>query len=192
VCFVSAAIVAGGCSQKSEAPPSPTIPVETARINSEDKSETPLPTNELALATTEESPSPQEEALHEAEQQAEPAFQPPYPHRTNPFQQPNVEQLVRSGLRESTGGVLQLKGFSNNNGQPRVLLAMDEQLAPLAEGEEWFGVRIIEIAPPQVILQRGRIRWTESLFERRYETTDAVPTNTKADSPKDLDTKANS
>ncbi len=131
------------------------------------------------LAVVDEESSLKEVALREEEQQSEPAYESPYPHRANPFQQPNVEQIARSGLLESTGGVLKLKGFTNN-GQARVLLAMDDRLAPLAEGEEWNGVKIIEISPPRVILQRGRIRWTESLFERRYGAADIVPKNTNS------------
>ncbi len=165
------ALFAAGCSQETPTPLAQPISAEVAPKNFDDDEEDPRTTEPQSVASVDNNLASRKEALPGNEQPIEAAFEPPYPHRTNPFQQPNVEQIARSGLLESTGGVIQLKGFSNN-GQSRVLLAMDDRLAPLAEGDEWFGVKIIEINPPRVILQRGRIRWTESIFKRSYGDAD--------------------
>lgn len=47
--------------------------------------------------------------------------------------------------------------------QPRVVLAIDDVVTPLAGGEESSGVKVISIAPPRAVLQRGRSRWTATI-----------------------------
>ena len=185
------ALFAAGCSQETSTPLAQPISAQVAPNEFDGDPKVPGTTEPRPVAKVDNNLASQKEALPEKKEPIEAAFEPPYPHRANPFQQPNVEQIARSGLLESTGGVIQLKGFTNN-GQSRVLLAMDDHLAPLAEGDEWFGVKIIEISPPRVILQRGRIRWTESLFERRYGATDAMPTHTQSISREGSDANVDS
>lgn len=93
-------------------------------------------------------------------------FQPPYPNRRDPFRQPDVRKLASDDREavEDTAGVA-LKGFLNVNGL-RALMAIDGRVLALAPGEQLEGIRVIEIAPPQIILQRGRLRWSESLYTR--------------------------
>ena len=55
-----------------------------------------------------------------------------------------------------------LMGFANVD-TPRVVLAIDGVVTPLANGDEAEGVRVISISPPTAVLQRGRSRWTASL-----------------------------
>jgi hypothetical protein len=43
------------------------------------------------------------------------------------------------------------------------VLAIDGVISPIPEGGEKFGVQVISINPPHVVLQRGRSRWTASL-----------------------------
>lgn len=142
----------------------------------------------MAVASVDPTTLTGERALPQAVQvPTAPEFQPPYPHRTNPFQQPNVEQVARSGMLESSGGLIELKGFIDV-GKPRVLLAMDDRLEPLAEGDEWHGVKVIKINHHQVILQRGRIRWTESLFDRHLDSSESEPTTTDSSSSEPIET----
>ncbi len=92
------------------------------------------------------------------------AFEPPYPHRTNPFLRPDSRQFVTSE-NQWTDQItpVQLKGFIKV-GTPRVLLAIDGNVLAVQEGQERAGVRVITIDPPQVVLQRGSIRWAEKLY----------------------------
>lgn len=169
-----------GCSQEPASAPTSAASVQTSTYISEE----PGTSDMLAVANIDTS-SPAETATPaEVQRAAPPEFTPPYPHRNNPFQQPNVEQVARSGMMESNGGFIELKGFIDV-GKPRVLLAMDDRLQPLYEGDEWHGVKVIQIDEPQVILQRGRIRWTESLFDRfdeevSIEASDSAPSSSDA------------
>ena len=88
-------------------------------------------------------------------------FDPPFPGRTALFAPPRGGQTsVRRD--DDLGETIELKGFVNVNG-PQVVLAIDGVISPIPEGGEKFGVQVISINPPQVVLQRGRNRWTASL-----------------------------
>jgi hypothetical protein len=89
------------------------------------------------------------------------AFTPPFPNRVDLFQPPKrAEGTQHRG--ETNEGLVELKGFVNVDG-PRVVLSIDGAIAPLPEGGEKYGVQVISINPPSVVLQRGRSRWTASL-----------------------------
>ncbi|MCA9238539.1 MAG: hypothetical protein KDA44_23870 [Planctomycetales bacterium] len=60
------------------------------------------------------------------------------------------------------GESVELMGFVNVD-RPRAVLTIDGQVAPVAEGDVKFGVEVISIKPPVVVLQRGRERWQASL-----------------------------
>ncbi len=111
------------------------------------------------------------------------SFQPPYSHRTDPFRPPNIEELLKDGRLSPDTGPVELKGFVRN-GPPKVLLALNDSLAALSAGQQWGGIEVIEIAPPRVILQRGRVRWTESLYGQQR---DRVTPAEQVDSPESLD-----
>jgi hypothetical protein len=64
--------------------------------------------------------------------------------------------------RDDEGETVELKGFVNVD-QPKVVLAIDGVISPIAEGGEKYGVHVISIQPPSVVLQRGRNRWTATL-----------------------------
>ena len=126
----------------------------------------PVVATPVTNAGTEASASPA--AADEADGTATPAavaaaasFDPPFPHRTELFAPPRGGQsMVRRD--EEHGETVELKGFVNVNG-PQVVLAIDGVLSPIPEGGEKYGVQVISIHPPSVVLQRGRSRWTASL-----------------------------
>ncbi len=90
-------------------------------------------------------------------------FVAPYPHRMDPFHRPDLHKLVQArGSARGDGADVRLKGFVNVDGL-RALLAVDGNVVSVRPGEECAGVEVIEVAPPRVILQRGRLRWTEDL-----------------------------
>jgi hypothetical protein len=88
-------------------------------------------------------------------------FVPPFPDRLELFEPPKrAQSTVR---REDEGGeTVELKGFVNVD-KPRVMLLIDGVIAPIPEGGEKYGVQVISIQPPNVVLQRGRSRWTATL-----------------------------
>ena len=88
-------------------------------------------------------------------------FDPPFPHRTELFEPPRGGQgTVRRD--EEHGETIELKGFVDVDG-PQVILSIDGVLSPIPAGGERYGVQVISIHPPSVVLQRGRNRWTASL-----------------------------
>lgn len=88
-------------------------------------------------------------------------FTPPFPNRVDLFEPPKRDEgRVHRG--DNTEELVELKGFVNVDG-PRVVLSIDGVVAPLAEGGEKYGVQVISIHPPSVVLQRGRSRWTATL-----------------------------
>jgi hypothetical protein len=87
-------------------------------------------------------------------------FTPPFPARQELFEPPKrAQSTVR---RDESGDTVELKGFINVSG-PKVVLSIDGVIAPIAEGDEKYGVQVISIDPPSVVLQRGRSRWTATL-----------------------------
>ena len=87
----------------------------------------------------------------------------PFPEREELFRVPNRPE----GRAESRGevGEVALKGFVNT-GQPKVLLIVDGQLEALAAGDQRGDLVVIQIAPPEVTLERGRLRWVQSIRAR--------------------------
>jgi len=121
---------------------------------------------EGASSVTEQADDQLSDAETATEQKAndvpeEVAFAPPYPDRMTLFQAP--KRQGRGGSR-STGQSetsVELLGFVNVNG-PRVALAIDGLVTTIAEGEQEYGIEVISIQPPAVVLQRGRQRWQAS------------------------------
>jgi hypothetical protein len=88
-------------------------------------------------------------------------FAPPFPERLELFEPPKrAQSTVRRD--DDSGNTVELKGFVNVD-QPRVVLSIDGVISPIAEGGEKYGVQVISIQPPNVVLQRGRSRWTATL-----------------------------
>ena len=109
---------------------------------------TPAPTPDLAeTRSTRRAPSPQ--------------FTPPFPDASNCSSRPKRAQSTRPPRRRARRTV-ELKGFINVD-KPRVVLSIDGVISPVPEGGEKYGVQVISIQPPTVVLQRGRNRWTATL-----------------------------
>jgi hypothetical protein len=88
-------------------------------------------------------------------------FKPPFPERNDLFEAPKrAQSTVRRD--DEHGQSVELKGFVNVD-EPRVVLSIDGVLSPIPEGGEKYGVQVISIQPPKVVLQRGRSRWTATL-----------------------------
>ncbi len=142
-----------GCQPADDAPATPPPPVEKVAAPPTDEAG---PVDDSATA-----PVPEAEAVATPPPVARDHFTPPFPDRTDPFEPPKrAEGLVRRG--DNPGETVELKGFVNVDG-PRVVLAIDGIISPLPVGGEKYGVRVIAIQPPSVVLQRGRSRWTASL-----------------------------
>jgi hypothetical protein len=88
-------------------------------------------------------------------------FTPPFQDRTDLFEPPHRSAGV-ARREEEQGATVELKGFVNVNGE-QVVLAIDGVILPIPEGGEKYGVQVISIKPPSVVLQRGRSRWTATL-----------------------------
>ena len=105
---------------------------------------------------------PQSTDLAEAPTQKQPVaqFSPPFPERLELFDPPKrAQSTVR---RDDAGETVELKGFVNVD-QPKVVLAIDGVDATIPQGGEKYGVQVISIEPPIVVLQRGRNRWKATL-----------------------------
>jgi len=91
-------------------------------------------------------------------------YQPPYPHRTNPFARPLVANTPArtSGMVAATPDVY-LRGFVDVDG-PAALIDVGGRIFTIREGEEKGGVLVVEIRPPRATVQQGRRRWTARLF----------------------------
>jgi hypothetical protein len=98
-------------------------------------------------------------------QQASPttvAYTPPFPDRLELFQPP--QRTLNAARREDEHGeTVELKGFIHVD-EPRVVLSIDGVISSVPEGGEKYGVQVISIKPPNVVLQRGgRQPWTATL-----------------------------
>lgn len=146
LCLLGSPILLG-CSQSAPAPKR-TPPAETKL------STVPRPGKPLTAPTGSkptESPAPAEDT----------AFAPPFMERVELFLPPSRKHVAHN-LPNDVGQVL-LRGFVNVD-QEKALLVIDGRLKALAVGEEVGDLKVILIERPVVTLQRGRVRWTESLY----------------------------
>jgi hypothetical protein len=139
-----------GCQSSDDAVTLPAEPIITPPVdqpsthNDNDPKETPGDADANQLAAEEGEP-----------------FTPPFPDRIELFVPPKRAQVAVQSDDENDDSI-ELKGFVNV-GRPQVVLAIDGVISPIAEGNERFGVRVISIQQPSVVLQRGRNRWTATL-----------------------------
>ncbi len=89
-------------------------------------------------------------------------YQPPFPERSELFVPPEREISALAVDTENGEDRVRLNGFVNVDGQ-RAILMIDGQLASLAAGSERYGVKVVDIAPPKVTLERGGNQWTTSI-----------------------------
>jgi hypothetical protein len=88
-------------------------------------------------------------------------YQPPFPDRVDLFVPPKRLGGVRLKEGESEDAV-ELLGFVRVD-RPQVVLSINGEVHPIYEGATQFGIEVISIQPPKVVLQRGRQRWQASL-----------------------------
>jgi hypothetical protein len=89
------------------------------------------------------------------------AFTPPFPERLELFEPPQrAQSTIRHG--DENGATVELKGFIFVD-EPRVVLSIDGVVSSIPAGGEKYGVQVISIEPPTVVLQRGRTRWPATL-----------------------------
>jgi hypothetical protein len=125
------------------------------------ESVTPIVTQAAPTATTEPENRTPDPKVASPEPTAVAQFVPPFPGRSELFEPPKRAQgTVRRD--DESGDTVELKGFIEVD-QPRVVLSIDGVVSPIAEGGEKYGVQVISIQPPSVVLQRGRSRWTATL-----------------------------
>jgi hypothetical protein len=176
---LAVAAVAGCAPSEPESTPEPTIvasaqipPLEvrvatvtpkraevkpTERVAAKPKPTPPAEETPAAEALATETP-----AIEVPEAEAPPvAYEPPFPHRTDLFVPPKRAGGAASGQNTGDNAVL-LLGFVRVD-QPKAVLSINGEIAPMAVGESRFGVDVISIAPPNVVLQRGRQRWQTTL-----------------------------
>lgn len=153
-CSVFAAL--SGCGQSE-----PVDPAEsTAPVATVEKAATPVeaetqlstePTSEAEFQSVDEPAA--EETLAED-------YQPPFPDRVNLFLAPKRAGKSTASNQEEA---VELLGFVNVRNNHKAVLSINGIVYPVAEGESQFGVEVISIQPPGVVLQRGRQRWQASL-----------------------------
>jgi hypothetical protein len=88
-------------------------------------------------------------------------YQPPFPDRVHLFLAPKREG--KSSAASDQEEAVELLGFVNVRDQHKAVLSINGTVYPIAEGDSQFGVEVISIQPPGVVLQRGRQRWQASL-----------------------------
>jgi hypothetical protein len=149
--FLAATLI--GCHSATDSATAPSAPAPVGHASA-----TP---SDAPTAATPTSPAQTAEHNNNPPQVVAKEFSPPFQDRTDMFEPPHKSAGVAHREAEQ-GATVELKGFVNVDGQ-QVVLAIDGVISPIPEGGEKYGVQVISINPPSVVLQRGRSRWTASL-----------------------------
>lgn len=161
------ALLTAGCQDSApDSSETATAPATSATDVSTKKPPLTNKDSEKVAAKPSKSNSPKAEPANGAEArqkkppQAKP-FEPPFADRVDLFAPPSRagKKVAKTDERSET---VELQGFVNVDGI-RAVLAINDVIAPIAQGEERFGIQVIAIQPPKVVLQRGRQRWTTTL-----------------------------
>jgi hypothetical protein len=163
-------IAVGGCAEKVETS-APSAAIESAPIATE-AAAAPEANQALSALTTVAHERPPDDAKAEAAASPTPAddevappsvaeYQPPFPDRVDLFVPPKRQGGVVLKEGESEDAV-ELLGFIRLDRQ-QVVLSINGQITPIYEGASQYGIEVISITPPKVVLQRGRQRWQASL-----------------------------
>lgn len=136
----------------SDAPPTAGATAPRAAIHAEQTA----PSDERATAAT-------------APTDAEPAppkvvadYQAPFPDRVDLFVPPKRVGGAPSAAQGGNDAAVELMGFVRVDRQ-RALLSINGEITSMAEGDSQYGVEVISVHPPNVVLQRGRQRWQATL-----------------------------
>ena len=153
LCLLFVSMTAVGCSPADE----PAIEATPAVAPAPSLDQAPAPPAASANANAADAP---EVAETSPETRSVAQYSPPFPDRLDLFEPPTrARSTVR---RDDAGETVELKGFVNVD-QPKVVLAIDGVISGIPEGGERYGVQVIAIEPPSVVLQRGRNRWKATL-----------------------------
>jgi hypothetical protein len=172
-----AVLVAGCAPSESESPSAPAIvaaavipPLEVhveqpaaKPVESKPEMRVEAPPAPDATKTEESAPAVEESIAIAPPAKVEPTapYEPPFPNRTDLFVPPKRAGGAAAG-QSSGDNAVQLLGFVRVD-QPKAVLSINGEIAPMAVGESRYGVDVISIAPPNVVLQRGRQRWQTTL-----------------------------
>jgi hypothetical protein len=177
-CALALCLFANGCSETVEpeaSPSAPAAPLIPALARSEAappvvNTATETPSAATAPTAPPEDIKPQPDANGETtptlveDEEAKPTvaeYKPPFPERVDLFVPPKRQGGMR--LKEGeTEDAVELLGFVDVD-RPQVVLSVNGQVVPIAEGATQYGVEVISIQPPKVVLQRGRQRWQASI-----------------------------
>lgn len=165
--FLAAAVlmsVVSGCGKSAPAPqgPAPIAPVAQSAPLGEPAAPTSSGDSTLAAELPAE-PTPALEPIPADESTSESTlaeYQPPFPDRVHLFVPPKREGKSTANNQEEA---VELLGFVNVRNSHKAVLSINGMVYPVAEGGSQFGVEVISIQPPGVVLQRGRQRWQASL-----------------------------
>jgi hypothetical protein len=167
------ALLALGCSQPSEPGGEPSTPTQAVAQatgksiiaeNLRQAAAKPPVAERPSIANSKQAPAAKSgptPAVSTEGQSPAAAYQPPFPDRVDLFVPPKRQGnvLVKDGGAEDS---VELLGFIRVD-RPQVVLSINGQVASIAEGATQFGIEVISIQQPKVVLQRGRQRWQASL-----------------------------
>lgn len=164
VCGALAALsILTGCSERVI---ESTTPVAVTAEAAPAMAPTPDPPNSAAIV-----PTPSDAAGNGLAEKADIAnadkvpapsdYTPPFPERVDLFVAPK-RQGGASSMQGEGQDAVELLGFIRLD-RPKVVLSVNGQIVPIDEGATQYGIEVISIQPPMVVLQRGRQRWQASL-----------------------------
>jgi hypothetical protein len=153
-------MMASGCGSADEPLAETSAPAAQAEVAPSANAAEDVPSQPAAQAAADEA-KPEQAEPESPSPAATAQFTPPFPDRMELFEPPKRAQSA-ARQNDVEGQSVELKGFVNVD-QPRVLLDIDGVISPIAEGGEKYGVRVISIQPPNVVLERNRSRWIATL-----------------------------
>ena len=164
---IAAALV--GCSAPQDARPSasapadqqsqPALHVTAAALRVPEGAPITPPTTQVAAAAEQTAPAPQTAEVAPAKIAD---YQPPFPDRVDLFVPPKREGGAATSGQGANDSAVELLGFVRVDRQ-RAVLSINGEIHSLAEGDAQFGIEVVSVHPPNVVLQRGRQRWQATL-----------------------------
>lgn len=138
------------------------LSMATIGCQSADEVEMPEASNAAPKEVTPQPEKPTEAPPVEKAKAPVAEYVPPFPDREDLFAPPQRTHVAKHTGGDDQENLVELKGFVNVK-EPKVILAIDGVFTPLSAGHEKYGVQVISINQPSVVLQRGRSRWTATL-----------------------------
>lgn len=158
ITLIFALVCAIGLYLVGTEPSVPSAPAPATNLDPEAEEPATSTTDTPTEATADDQADDAEQAQAAVEQPTQVAFEPPFPDRSDLFQAPKRQGRGRAQAKGQAESAVELLGFVNVDGQ-RVALSIDGLVTMAAEGDKQYGIEVISIQPPAVVLQRGRQRW---------------------------------